>query len=155
MCTGIAMLQAAFGPGFFEEFGLEERLAYRDGQAEVRFLFGDPIAQLPVLIENQLSIIEWGNRNDKTSKLPRTGWCRQESLEAGKWRWLSPAPVVIPASYGLEKSVWFPIREGMCGVIVKDKQEQPHVYMLTQAASEPYHRMTGHARMPVLIGQEI
>ena len=69
-------------------------------------MYTDPVVQLPVVHDGQLVIYEWGNRGNKESKLPRTGWCRNESLEAGKWRWLSPEPVEIPADFGLEKGVW-------------------------------------------------
>lgn len=93
---------------------------------------GAPPIELPVIHDGQLVIYEWGNRGNKQCKLPSTGWCRTESLEAGKWRWLSPEKVIIPANFGLEKSVWFQINEGMKGVVVRDEQERPHVYMLTQ-----------------------
>jgi hypothetical protein len=87
--------------------------------------------------------------------MPRTGWCRTESLEAGKWRWLAPELVDIPADFGLEKGVWFQINQGLRGVLVRDESERPHVYMLTQQASHYYQTMTRHERMPILIDQEI
>jgi len=66
-------------------------------------------------------------------------------------KWLSPEKVIIPADFGLKKSVWFQVNEGMEGV-VRDEQERPHVYMLTQPASQT---MTRHERMPLLVGKEI
>ena len=89
------------------------------------------------------------------SSLIRTGWCRTESLEAGKWKWLRPQAVVIPADFGLEKGVWFQVIQGMKGVVVYDELERLHVYMLTQPASHYYEIMTKHDRMPQLIEQEI
>jgi hypothetical protein len=118
-------------------------------------MYTDPVVELPVMHNGQLAIYEWGNRGNKESKLPRTGWCRSESLEAGKWRWLRPELVEIPADFGLEKGVWFQIVEGLRGVVVADEQERPHVYMLTKPASHYYATMTKHDRMPDLIGQEI
>ena len=108
-----------------------------------------------MLHDGQFVVYPWGNRGDKLEKIPQTGWCRKESLEAGKWKWLAPERVVIPASFGLEKGVWFPIREGVEGVVVRDQSEQPHVYMLTRAASHYYQTMTKHDRMPDLVDQEI
>lgn len=70
-------------------------------------------------------------------------------------RWLKPESVIIPADFGLEKSVWFQINEGMEGVVVYDEAEEPHVYMLTQPASVYCQNMTRHERMPVLVDQEI
>ena len=119
--------------------------------AEVHFLYTDRLPQLPVLHDGRTVIYEWGNRNNKESRLYRTGWCRQESLEAGKWRWLKPEPVTILADFGLEKSVGFHIEEGMEGIVVRDEQNRPHVYMLTEEASHYYQVMTRHDRMPVLL----
>jgi len=70
-------------------------------------------------------------------------------------KWLSPEKVTIPVDFGLEKSVWFQVNEGMEGVVMRDEQERPHVYMLTQPASPYYQTMTRHERMPLLVGQEI
>ncbi len=69
--------------------------------------------------------------------------------------WLRPEPVTIPANFGLEKGVWFHVNEGLRGVLVRDEQDRPHVYMLTQAASHYYATMTKHDRMPLLIDQQI
>ena len=109
---------------------------------------------LPVFRDGQLEIMEWGNRSNQ-SKLPRTGWCKTESLEAGKWRWLEPQQVEIPADFGLEKGIWFVVVQGIRGVVVHDEHENPHVYMLTKPASHYFSVMTKHERMPVLIEQEI
>lgn len=155
MCAGTAITRTRLTGVLIEANHHRIHTRGPDSEPEVRFLFRDPIAQLPVILNGKIQVIEWGNRNDKTSRLPQTGWCRRESLEAGKWTWLKPVSVVIPANYGLEKGVWFPIREGMEGVVVLDADGQPHVYMLTQAASTGYEELTKHNRMPCLIGQTI
>lgn len=157
MCKGISILKARLKQELFEMYELAGRVTSRGegDELELHFMFPDPVVQLPVEHDGQLQIYEWGNRGNKDSKLPRTGWCRQESLEAGKWRWLKPEPVVIPADYGLEKGVWFHIDQGIRGVVVHDEGEQPHVYMLTTEASVYYANMTRHERMPVLVDQVI
>ena len=157
MCKGISILKARLRQELFEQYELAHRVTMRgEGtQPELHFMYPDPVVQLPVIRDGQMVIYEWGNRGNKESKLPRTGWCRNESLEAGKWRWLSPEPVEIPADFGLEKGVWFQINQGMQGIVVHDELDQPHVYMLTQQASHYYQTMTRHERMPILIGQEI
>ena len=154
MCKGISVLRARIRQELFEEYELANRIVERGGQQELHFMYPDPIVQLPVLHDGRVMIYEWGNRSRK-GKLPPTGWCRQESIEAGKWRWLKPEPVVIVANFGLEKGVWFHIEQGIRGVVVHDEQERPRVYMLTQDASHYYLTMTKHDRMPVLIEQEI
>lgn len=158
MCKGISILKARLRQELFEEYELARRISTRgsDTQEELHFMYTDPIVQLPVIHDGQLVIYEWGNRGGaKVSKLPATGWCRLESIEAGKWRWLKPEKVIIPADFGLEKSVWFQIHEGLEGVVVRDEQQKPHIYMLTQPASHYYEVMTRHERMPILVNQEI
>ena len=157
MCKGISILKARIKQQLYEEYMLSERERTRgeSKQEELHFMFSDPVVHLPVEQDGQLVLMEWGNRSGKTEKLPKTGWCRQESLEAGKWRWLKPEPVIIPADFGLEKGVWFPIDQGLRGVVVQDKEGWPHVYMMTQEASHYYQTMTKHDRMPMLVDQEI
>lgn len=157
MCKGISILKARLKQELFEHYELANRVVDRGegNELELHFMFTDPVVMLPVEIDGQTLIMEWGNRGNKESKLPRTGWCRQESLEAGKWRWLKPEPVIIPADFGLEKGVWFTIDQGMRGVVVRDEADQPHVYMLTTEASVYYANMTRHERMPVLVEQVI
>lgn len=155
MCKGISILRSRIKQELFDRYELEERVTSRGGEPELHFMYTDRVVLLPVLQDGQLTIMEWGNRGNKESKLPRTGWCRTESLEAGKWKWLRPEAVEIPADFGLEKGVWFQIIQGLRGVVVKDELKRPHVYMLTQPASHYYEIMTKHDRMPQLIGQEI
>ena len=114
---------------------------------ELRFLYRDPRPELPAWHGNRLGIYPWGNRG-RQSSLPRTGWCRLETLEEGLWRELGPEPVDIPAALGLERGVWFLIAEGIRGVLVRDERGRPHVYMLTQPASHYYQIMTRNAACP-------
>ena len=155
MCFGIALPIDALPEELVQRH--QQRLAVRepDASRELRFTFRDPQAELPAWHDNRLDILLWGNRDDRTSRLPRTGWCRQESLEAGRWARLRPEPVEIPAALGLEKGVWFLIPEGIRGILVRDERARPHVYMLTQPASHYYQIMTRHDRMPVLLGQQM
>ena len=155
MCKGISILKARLKQELFDQYELEHRVTARGEQPELHFMYTDPVVELPVIRDGQLVIYEWGNRGNKESRLPRTGWCRNESLEGGKWRWLKPELVEIPADFGLEKGVWFQIVQGIKGVVVEDEREQPHVYMLTNPASHYFATMTKHDRMPALIGQEI
>jgi len=157
MCAGLSMQRRALADEIIKYHKLESRIVKRkeDADEEIRFLFRDPSPLLPAWYGSQLDIFEWGNRGNKESRLPRTGWCRLESLEEGKWNWLKPEKIVIPADYGLEKGVWFQVKEGFEGVIVKDEGGKEHVYMLTQPASHYYETMTKHNRMPVFVGEQI
>jgi hypothetical protein len=156
MCRGISILRARIRQELFEEYELSRLLHRRGEQDELWFDFAErvPTVVLPIIHGGQLVIREWGNRAGK-GRLPKTGWCQQESLTAGKWRWLSPERIEIPANFGLEKGIWFGVNEGMKGILVRDEAQREHVYMLTEAASHYYEVMTRHNRMPVLIGQAI
>jgi hypothetical protein len=157
MCKGISVSKSRIPRELIEEFDLMRRVSARvfDDPDQLHFMYTDPVVQLPVIHDGRTAIYEWGNRGNKDSKLPQTGWCRLESVEAGKWRWLSPERVIIPADFGVEKKTWFEINEGLEGVLVRDEQQQPHVYVLTQPASESYERLTTHYRMPLSVGQEM
>lgn len=159
MCRAISILKNRINLELLEEYNLQRRVRQRGDETveEVVFDFADREndPQLPVVHDGQLCVYEWGNRGGQVAKLPKTGWCREESLKAGKWRWLSPQQVVIPAQFGLEKGIWFSITEGIQGIVVNDQTDRPHVYMLTREASTYYQNMTKHDRMPVLIGEQI
>lgn len=122
---------------------------------EIRFYFRDAQPVIPAWIDSQLSILPWGNAS-KVSRLPCTGWCRQEDLESGLWQHLHPILIEIPATLGLEKNVWYLIPEGgLRGIIVRDERRQPRVYLVTQPASHYYEIMTRHNRMPLFVGRQM
>ena len=159
MCRGISILKNRIRQELYERYELARLVHTRNETAveEIWFDFADRSLKrvmLPVIDAGQLQILEWGNRGGET-KLPKTGWCKKESLEAGKWRWLHPERVEIPANFGLEKGIWFQIEQGISGIRVHDEQGQPHVYMLTEPSSHYFQVMTRHDRMPVLIDQRI
>ena len=157
MCLGISVSWRELPEELIERYALGDQIITRESASdrEIRFLYRDPRPMLPAWLDNQLDVYIWGNRDDKQSRLPRTGWCRSESLAAGRWRHLRPRRVVIPASFGLAKGVWFHITEGMQGILVDDERGRGHVYMLTQPATRYYEVMTNDSRMPVLVGKGI
>jgi hypothetical protein len=155
MCSGIVLPDREATDEIVARYRLDSRRVSREGHVEFRFLYREPLPQLPVIHEGRLLIVSWGNRDDKASRLPRTGWCRSDSLAEGQWGWLHPEPVVIPACLGWEKGVWYQITEGIRGVLVRDEQGRPHAYMLTKHATHYYEIMTRHNWMPVLIDQVI
>ena len=87
--------------------------------------------------------------------LPAGGWLRQADLEKGLWAELRPEPVDVPACFGLDRGVWYQVREGVRGVLVYDAAGVPHVYVLTEPATHYYRTMTHSAWAPVLIGERI
>ena len=130
-----------------------EQLAQARESGVVQSVFWQPRPVLPALLDNDLQLFDWGNR-DEALKLPKTGWVRIESLQAGKWNYLRPREVVIPALQGVEKKVWFTIEHGIRGFLVHHGDQQ-RVYMLTLPPTPEYRALTGHDRMPALIDQEV
>ncbi len=158
MCAGLSVERRAIPNELIKKYRLEDRIVKRQegAEEEIHFQFyRSPMALIPAYYGGQLDIFEWGNRSNKTTKLPKTGWCRTESLEQGKWKYFYPEEIDIPASFGLEKGVWFQITEGMKGILVKDEADKPHIYMLTKPASHYYEVMTRHDREPIFIGNSI
>jgi hypothetical protein len=129
-----------------------EQLDLARSTGTVQSVFWQPRPVLPAIVDGELYLFDWGNRDDAL-KLPKTGWVRVESLEAGKWNYLRPKPVVIPAFQGVEKKIWFGIDHGIQGFPVARGDEQ-RVYMLTVPPTPEYRALTGHDRMPALIDQD-
>jgi len=109
-----------------------------DGEPEYLFLWRAQNRRLPVWVENQLLILPWH------------GFCRLEDLEAGHWSHRCPVRVEIPATLGQDKGVWYPIREGINGVLIHRK-----VFMLTQVSTHYYKIMTRNPRMPMFANGDL
>lgn len=106
-----------------------------------------------LLIEDEglYKITLWGNRSHP--RLPKTGFCKQESVKAGHWQWLKPRRVRIAACAGWTHGVWFQVKEGIHGLLVVDEYRREYTYVLTHPATHYFKTMTGADRMPALIGQ--
>ena len=124
-----------------------------DLETELRFSYGHSKPLIPAVLDGQLDCYEWGNRDRTDTRLPKTAWCRQESLQTGKWAKLSPKFVRIPALYGMENGHWFKFEQSLEGILVHDEGGQPHVYMVTEEASDWYRYKLGNKRMPRLVDQ--
>lgn len=113
----------------------------------VESFFWQDKAVLPVETKAGVQLMLWGNK-DQNVKLPPTGWAREESLKEGKWEYLHPEPVAIPAESGYEKKTWFKFRKGTKGVAI-ERQGEKRVYMITKQAGKEYAEKTGHDREPL------
>lgn len=142
MFAGVALARSELPVELVEP----HRLHDRGGEPEVRFLLRDRERVLPVWLDGRLQLVRWGNRRGQSMQLPCTAWTWQATLEAGGWAERGPGPVLIPATMGVDKGVWFAIREGVRGIVVRDEQEQPIVYVLVEPASHYYAIMTRGSR---------
>jgi hypothetical protein len=154
MCHGISVPIHEIPEAMISRHRLTDRIVQRDPDAgrEIQFIYRHSRPLLPVYLDNQLRIIEWGCRR---GRLPTAGWCHNEWIESGDWQQLRPQRATIVAALALERGVWYQVKEGIQAVVVQDWQRQLHAYMLTEPASHYYRIMTRNNRMPILIGQTI
>ena len=155
MCVGIGLAWFELPKELIERHRLERRIHERGGEREARFLFRDRNPRLPIWRDGRLLIARWGNGRGESRLLPRTGWTWMSTVQEGYWRDLDPIPVDIPATIGLERGVWFRIRQGIRGLLVPDERGNAVVYMICEPASHYYQVMTRSTRMPVLIEERI
>jgi hypothetical protein len=155
MLAGVALAASELPVGLVQRHGLGRRIHERGGEPEVRFLLHDHERVLPVWLDGQLLPVRWGNRRGQSRGLPCTAWTRRETVEAGGWGDREVVRVVIPATMGLDGGIWYRVREGVWGLLVRDGRGAPAVYVLVEPASHYYQIMTRSAWMPVLINERI
>ena len=155
MCTAIALAWSRLPTETIGRFGLGRRVHERGGEREVQFHYDDRRPRLPILRDGRLLVARWGNGRGQSRSLPRTGWTWLESVERGFWRGRDAIPVVIPATLGLDKGVWYPIRQGVRALLVPDERGLAVVYMICEPATHDYRTMTRSDRMPVFIDERI
>lgn len=149
MCGGIAFDFTLVTEDELKSFLPPDEFSAFKKMREVQSFFWSARPILPVTMPDAVHLYDWGNR-EKSVDLPRTGWVRIESYEEGRWKHLEPKEIVIPASRGYEKKVWFNISTGIEGILV-EKEGVHRVYMLTQPADRRYQNLTKHDRMPKFI----
>ncbi len=139
-----------------ERHGLQGKAVSRGNGADIeyRFLFFERRPVLPVWYGGELRILSWAT-HQRTSPLPRRGSITLESLEAGELLNLNPESVEIPASFGCDRGIWFRITQGIQGVLVREPDGSPVVYVVTREATHYYQVMTRNNREPILIGETI
>jgi hypothetical protein len=156
MLSGTALALSELPLELIARHGLERRICDRGGEREVQFLFADAERILPVWLNGQLQVLRWGNRRGESGQLPCTAWTQLGTVENGGWGDRAVEPVVIPATMGLDKGVWYRIRQGMRGLVVHDERGCPRVYVICEPSSHYYQIMTRGSRwMPALIDERI
>ena len=157
MCTTVGLTLSAIPKQLLAEHDLWSRVHDRGGNhTEVWFAFNDPEPLLPVIDGGKLAFHRWGSR-DRAGALPVTGWTWRESVRNGAWAGLGcpVEPVIIPATYGCEKGVWFRITEGIHGLIARPPEGPPSVYMICEEPTRYFRVMTRGERMPWMVDEVI
>ena len=153
---GVSLSWRSLPQALIQNYALQDRFVLRTPEAEpeIHFLYRNPRPLLPVWVDQQLSLLPWGQPS-RHSRLPRTRAVAQETLQTGIWQQMSPELVEIPANFGWDKGIWYRIKEGLQGILVRDEGHHPLVYLLTEPATHYYQVMTRNSRMPVLCGERI
>lgn len=146
MCGGITYDVEKIPEDELKKFYTIEQIKLFKKNKMISSFFWDKKPILPIKENNNITLFEWGNR-DKNIKLPKTGWAKNESIERGKWKYLNPKKVKIPATKGYEKQVWFDLKGDIEGILV-EKNDTKRVYMVTKEADINYLKKTKHNRMP-------
>ena len=155
MCVAIALTASDLPVDLLAADLLAGRVHDRGGETEVRFYFRARPSLLPVWWDGRLHVVRWGNRDRAERGLPPTGWTWQATVEAGRWAALAPEPVDVPATYGYAGGVWFRVKQGVRGLLVRARAGDPVVYLICAPATRYYRVMTRAEWMPVLIGEVI
>jgi hypothetical protein len=156
MFAGVALALSELPVELIERHGLGRRIHDRGGEREVQFLFADAERLLPVWRNGQLQVLHWGNRRGESRHLPCTAWTQRDTIESGGWGERTIEPVIIPATMGVDKGVWYRIRQGIRGLVVHDERGCPRVYVICEPSSHYYEIMTrGSCWMPALIDEFI
>jgi hypothetical protein len=100
-------------------------------------------------------VASWGCRRGESKVLPCTGWARLSTVKDGQWAEWNAEAVEIPAVAGFDGGVWFAIRQGVRGVLVRDEKGVLRVYPVCEPSSHYYQMMTRCEWMLVLIGDRI
>ena len=135
MLTGIAIPLSEIPPDLIVPHNLGLRVHVRNGKLKVQFLFRHGERLLPFIQDGQLRIARWGNRRGESQHLPCSGWTWRTSVEAGRWAHCEAAEVVVPATWGLDKGIWYRIVRGVLALLIADEAGRLRVYPVVEPAS--------------------
>lgn len=155
MCMAVALPASELPTSLLDSGSVNDRVHCRGGESEVRFYWRARPALLPVWWCGRLHVVRWGNRDRAERRLPPTGWTWRATVEAGKWAAVAPVPVDIPANYVFMNGVWVRIKQGVRGLLVRDRAGEPVVFVVCEPSTRYYRVMTQSEWMPALIGEVI
>lgn len=148
MCGGVFCNWTRIPDSELKKYYTKEEIEKMKREKGYQSFFWSKRPVLPVEVDGKVELKDWGNRS-KEVNLPKTGWAKGESIDEGKWAYLNPKFVKIPADKGYEKGVWFePASGGFKGVEV-NRNGEDRVYVMTKPASKEYQELTKHDREPV------
>lgn len=155
MCTGLAIAVTELPLSIRDDKRLTDRVYKRTEREEVQFHWWQNPTLIPVQWNGHLHLVRWGSKY-RRGVLPYGGWITTEDLDHGVFQAVHAEDVMIPANLGFCRGTWFLIIEGIKGILIRDADGTPVVYMLTQPSTNYYKNMTEQEpMMPALVGQVI
>ena len=122
---------------------------YTLGNREMRVLFTNAAAELPVRTRSGIDLLPWGRRSRQVGKLPLGGCAYRDAVRAGQWDRFSPKAVRLPLMAFAEQDVegqihWHEVTPGkwIKGLVATAGAER-RVYVVTITptfADTPYER---------------
>jgi hypothetical protein len=155
MLSGVALAVGEVEDVLAASHALGRRVHDRGSEKEYRFLARDAERLLPVWLNGQMHVLRWGSRRERSRVLPPTGWTKRETVEGSGWDAIGAEEVVIPATMGLERGIWFHVSEGVRGVVARSETGEAVAYVMVEPATHYFRVMTGSEWMPSLVRQLI
>ena len=124
-------------------------VTYTLGSRDMRVLFSNKTAQLPVQMKDDITLMPWGRRPKQTGKLPLGGCAYLDAIHAGNWERYAPKGVRLWVKSFAEQDVegrvhWHEITAGkwVKGLVAQEGMERRvYVVTLTPVLFEtPYER---------------
>lgn len=122
---------------------------YTLGSREMRVLFANKAAQLPVHTRDGITLMPWGRRSKQAGKLPLGGCAYLDAIHAGNWDRYQPKAVRLWVKSFAEQDIegrvhWHDITTGkwIKGLVAQEAAER-RVYVVTMTpvlAETPYER---------------
>lgn len=155
MCDGISLNLSDIPDELVHRHSLRGRIVRRgpDSPPEIHFLQRERPRILPAWYHSRLEIFRWGNLDGHLRELPWVNELDEESLSRETWH-IPFEKVLIPASLGLERGIWYQIREGIEGVVVTVHGERI-LFPLQEDSSHYFRVMTRSDQMPLFVGERI
>ena len=124
-------------------------VSYTFGSRDMRVLFSNQSAQLPVRMRDGLTLMPWGRRPKQPGTLPLGACAYLDAIHAGNWDRYSPKAVRLRIKSFAERAVegrthWHEITAGkwIKGLVAHEGAER-RVYVVTLTpvlAETPYER---------------
>jgi hypothetical protein len=133
-----------------------ESIYYHHLGTDIRQVFPNPTAVLPVKLKRGAILLPWGRRQTQAGVLPLGGWARLDSIHAGRWDRFFPKSVKLPVASFMQRDIegrehWYELIKGQYiqGLVAREGQER-RVYIVTIT---PEAEDAIHERWPRIVSE--